>query len=398
MIYLVVLLLLLLLSFRYDINGKTEGRDLWYGVVLILFILIAGLRWRLGVDTPGYIETFYHKTFAIYNLTYDDLSIGKKPLWVLLNSLVFSLGGRFYIIQIIQATFVNVSIFLYFKKHCNYIFTCVLFYYISAYIGLNMEAMKAAMSIAVVLYANDFLLEKKWVKAYLLYFVAILFHPQSLLLLLMPLFLLLRFDKKGLFAIVLTFIIGYTIQSFLGIYLDVIEAIGDDAIISKSHAYTSNTQYINGNPSLIGKLVREYSYFIYLLLCMMYLKWKCPHDKLMKLEPFIMVGMLCIVMQMNVRIFYRYSQTFCVYRILLYAYVFVKIATNSRNLSYPLRFCKSLFIHFLPLIICMLLPYTKNNTIVRYLPYNSVINCKIDKEREKFYHEWERCRANFKEY
>ena len=130
----------------------------------------------------------------------------------------------------------------------------------------------------------------------------------------------------------------------------------------------------------------------------MYLKWKCPHDKLMKLEPFIMVGMLCIVMQMNVRIFYRYSQTFCVYRILLYAYVFVKIATNSRNLSYPLRFCKSLFIHFLPLIICMLLPYTKNNTIVRYLPYNSVINCKIDKEREKFYHEWERCRANFKEY
>ena len=53
MIYLIVIILLLLLSFRYDINGKTEGREQCYLAMLVIFILIAGLRWRLGVDTPN---------------------------------------------------------------------------------------------------------------------------------------------------------------------------------------------------------------------------------------------------------------------------------------------------------------------------------------------------------
>ena len=60
MIYFVVLLLLLILTVRYDINGKTEYRDQWYNAVLVILILIAGLRFRLGVDTVNYIYMFYH--------------------------------------------------------------------------------------------------------------------------------------------------------------------------------------------------------------------------------------------------------------------------------------------------------------------------------------------------
>ena len=60
------------------------------------------------------------------------------------------------------------------------------------YFYQNMEEMKSAISLAVALYGNDYILEKKWIKAYLLYFVALLFHPSAAFFLLTPLFLFLR--------------------------------------------------------------------------------------------------------------------------------------------------------------------------------------------------------------
>ena len=73
MIYFVVLLLLLILTVRYDINGKTEYRDQWYNAVLVILILIAGLRFRLGVDTVNYIYMFYHDFPSLFDIDIDFL-------------------------------------------------------------------------------------------------------------------------------------------------------------------------------------------------------------------------------------------------------------------------------------------------------------------------------------
>lgn len=114
MIYLAVFILLLFLSFHYDICGAKGGRDAWYSVILIVFILIAGLRWRLGVDTPNYLDEFYYETPRLDLLSIEDLKL-TKPLWILLNSIVLTFFGRFYVVQLIHATFIN-TFYLYFKK------------------------------------------------------------------------------------------------------------------------------------------------------------------------------------------------------------------------------------------------------------------------------------------
>ena len=88
MIYIFIAILLLFFSFRYDICGKSKGRDLLYYMVMVILIMTAGLRYRLGIDTPNYISHFYHDIPSLGNLTYDDIGIGAKPLWVLLNSLM----------------------------------------------------------------------------------------------------------------------------------------------------------------------------------------------------------------------------------------------------------------------------------------------------------------------
>ena len=128
MIYLSVLFILLYFSFYYDINGKTKGRNFFYRFMLLLFILIAGFRWRLGVDTPNYLYNFYHYIPTLDKFSFTDYSIGQSPFFVLMNSLVKSCGGRFYIVQLIHATIVNVLVFRYIKRHSSFIFTSVFFY------------------------------------------------------------------------------------------------------------------------------------------------------------------------------------------------------------------------------------------------------------------------------
>ena len=98
----------MVLTIRYDVNGKTEYRDQWYNAVIVILILIAGLRFRLGEDTINYIYAFYHDTPELPDIDIDTfLSSDQPPLWILLNSIIKTLGGRFFVVQLIQATILN---------------------------------------------------------------------------------------------------------------------------------------------------------------------------------------------------------------------------------------------------------------------------------------------------
>lgn len=93
MIYFIILILILGLSVRYYILRKKAGREQWYKLLLVALVLVAGLRWRLGVDTPNYIFSFYYTIPVFRHLTFEDID-ATKPMWILLNSIVKSLGGR----------------------------------------------------------------------------------------------------------------------------------------------------------------------------------------------------------------------------------------------------------------------------------------------------------------
>ena len=173
--------------------------------MLFVFILLSGLRWRLGVDTTGYLYNFYHEYPTLNKFSLEDYSLFSSPLFVLLNSFVLTLGGRFYVVQLIHASFVNILIFKYIKKHTQYLFICLFFYAVVAYSKYNMEIMKGSMSIVICLFANDYILEKKWVKGYILYFIALLFHAQTILLFFIPFLFSLRLNIKGLLVLICAF-------------------------------------------------------------------------------------------------------------------------------------------------------------------------------------------------
>lgn len=384
MIYLVVLFLLLLLSFIYDINGKVKNRDFWYNTMLVVFILIAGLRWRLGVDTPNYLGSFYHVYPTIDNFSFSDYGIAKSPLYVLINSVVKTLGGRFYVVQLIHATIVNVLIFKYIKKHTAYIYTSVFFYALFAYTSYNMEIMRGSLSIVICLFSNDFILEKKWVKGYSLLVLALLFHPQTLVLFLMPILFFLRLNKTGIIILICAFFIGMVIMQIFGDYLWLFE--GDENIEDKVSSYVNSERYGEQGGKFgffVGACFMPIFYMIYSLL---YAKKNRSDNKLLMLEPFLMLCIMFIVIRLNVEIAYRYIDYYKIYYCLFYANLFVNFIVDEKILRRGLAFFRS-FLIFCPFFYFIVVRgyITDAGKGFRYNPYTSIFDRTIDKQRQMRY-------------
>ena len=392
MVYFVILFLFLYLSFVYDIQHIKRNRYISYIAIQLILILFAGLRYRIGGDTLNYIFFFYHEYPDLPNFSFSDYPIGQDPLYVLINSIVKSLGGRFYWVQLIQASFVIILTFKYFKRHTRYIFTCALFFYFFCYTYFCMEVMRASMSIVVSLYANDYIMEKKWVKGYLLYYVAILFHIQAVVLLAMPLFFSLKFDKRGLIVVGCAFLIGLILKEKLSDYLMLFSV---SEVIDKKAGYYAGADEYNSGGNLKYFIVYVFPQLAYAILCIFYFKIKGMKRNLEKIQPFIMLGLIFLVIQSNFEIAMRYAFCYVMYLIILYSECFVHIATNNKKVPGLMKYVRTSVFFAVFFFLVGWKHYRDNYS--RFIPYFSVIDRKIDTTRENLYNKIEMM-ANINEY
>ena len=381
MIYLVVILLILFLSFRYDINGKTKYRDQWYLAILVFLILIAGLRWRIGTDTARYLHAYYVgcPTLASFKMEYF-MMIGEDPGWMFLNAIVKSMGLPFFYVQLVHASIINILIFKFIKRHCEYIFTCVFFYFIFAYLGYNFEIMRGSLSIVLCLYANDFILEKKWIKGYILYFVALLFHGQTIVLLLIPLLFFMRLNFMGVVILLSACVLGYIFQSIFSDYIYLIEF--NESIQDKAEGYLSNDDGLGGVSGFGSVLKTLFGTFLFGLFSLWYAKKQDKYKNLSCMEPMMMLFLLFTLLKLGLRIAYRYEDYFKIYAIVYYSVLFVDLVKMHRKSTVIVAYTRT-FLIFSLLIVTMLLTYFNNKKMyVMYYPYSSVIERHVDKARE----------------
>lgn len=391
MVYIIVLILLVYLSFIYDIREKTKNRAFWYRFMLLVFILLAGLRWRLGVDTPNYLEHFYYKYPTLDKFSFTEYGIGKDPFYVLINSVVKTLGGRFFVVQLIQASIVNILIFKYIKKHSKYFFTCIFLYYISFYYNFNMEIMRASISVVICLFAYDFFLDKKWLKGYLLLCLALMFHLQTIVMFVLPIFLFLRLNKLGIFIIFGAFLFAIYVNKIFGEYLmmlDVVSEVGAE----KAEQYLNSDTFGDQTKNLKFMAVMYFPYIIYSIASLLYLKKNDKDNPLLKLEPFLLLGVIFVVMELNLYIAYRFVDHFKIYFILFFSELLLNlIKQRVYRLSKGVVFARTFIIFILFFFMIGLTNYRRFD---RFYPYSSVIERKIDKTREQGFMKHDRMPAN----
>lgn len=380
MLYFVILFLLLVLSVHYDIKGKTVYRDQWYTAVIVILILIAGLRYRLGEDTINYTYMYYHDTPDLYKIDIDILlNSGQPPLWILLNSIIKTLGGKFFIVQLVAAIIINTLILKYFKKHSPYPFACVAIFFFWRYLYYNMVLMKAAIALSIVLFANDFFLDKKYTKGFFLLLIATGFHQSSLLLVIVPFFKFLRFNTLGVFILIGTYFLGAFLQSKLGDVFELFEF--SEGVSDKLDNYL-DSDFMTQVHNLNFFIVKFFPLIIYPIISLMYLKQNCKESPVHRLEPFLMLGLISQVMQFNIHIFYRYVYVFLPYFMIYMAQFFIEFSMNSLKLKKSLAFVRT-FVLFVPIIASI--AFFHPLTYISFYPYSSVVERRIDKDREYYY-------------
>ena len=375
LIYIVVFILLLLLSFHYDISGNRVGRDGWYNTVLVILILIAGLRWRIGTDTIAYLARFYYIYPTVDKFSFGDNILGSDPLYALINIIVKTLGGRFYMVQIIQATIVNVLVFKYIKRHTKYIFTCILFYLFINYLNFNMETMRASISIAICLFGNDYIMEKKWLKGYLLYAIACLFHYQTLVILLLPSLFWIRFNRFGIVLFVVAFLAGFFLKSIIEDYMFLIE--GNEIIEEKVEDKIYSDRWGEQQGNFFYFLGLIFMKIVYPITSFFIIKRYSKDKNLIRLEPFVIFGVMFVFCQLNINIAFRYVYFFEIYFAILYSEVFANLFPWV--LRKKRQFAFSFLIFFPVLFYHGRIRYQSH----LYHPYTSVIEMSVDREKEE---------------
>lgn len=387
MIYLLITLLLLFFIYQYDIRKSTKNRTISYNLTLFILTALAGMRYCIGGDTINYLHSFYHEIPCLYELTLDDFSWDAEPLWTLLNSFVLSFGGRWFIVQFIQALLVNYLIFKYFKRHSEYIYTCVLFYFIWMYIFYVTEELRASISVAICLYANDYFLQKKWWKGYILLLVGCMFHKSTYALLIIPPILFRLRSNVFAAAIAIVAIIGsYIIKSQLGDYIDLISI--DDNIDDKLYNYANSDTYGENNRNINAFIIQVLPFLVYPLFALYYASKRKRYD-LLSLKPFLILAIIFVAIRSNIEIFYRYFHFYACYEIIFISYLLIDLLKRNsvatiydRTVTLSLSLTK-VCILFFPLFA--LIGKSYQTQWPRYYPYTSIIQQEIPRSRIQVY-------------
>lgn len=207
MIYFLTILINLLFIFLYD-KFKVKNSKIAYNFLLIAFILIAGLRWKVGGDTLVYQNKFENNIVTIFNLNYENIwDSGFEPGIVILMSLCKTIFNEFWFFQFVHATIVNVILFKFFKKYTVYKFTAVFVYSFFYFFYFNTEILREVLAICIFIYMYPLLENKKYKKYYLLNIIALFFHTSAIILLIIPIFSKIKFNKKGIYYLTGLFVI-----------------------------------------------------------------------------------------------------------------------------------------------------------------------------------------------
>ena len=400
MLYLLILVLLLLLSYHYDYQHHTKYRREWFGFILIIFILIAGLRYRIGVDSVRYMSSFSDlpNLFELNGFDYDSTRYGRGYLF--LNAVVKTLCPDFVAMQFTLACLVNCVLFRFIYQNTPHIFLCTILYAVAQYFNYNFEILRESCAISIFLLSWPFFINGDWLKYYLCSLIAILFHPSAIFILSLPILKLKRLQSlfTGSIITIALLIVVYFISKIIAqVFFEWIRLIELSQIENYANTYENSGYAGEKSYNIIGLSVNLLTTVIYPLAALLLLnsnlliKTGIMRDKNSNncLGIMLFCFMALSIASLNLRILYRFTNYFFPFLFIVLADVNlqkVRILSKRYTLSFGIW---SLIIF--PYIFLNIygnfstLGDTGMSKIHRYYPYSSIIFPEMDKTREKLF-------------
>lgn len=370
LVYLIIGLILLFLSYKYDYKGTVKNRDLWQFLILSFMIAVVGLRYHIGSDTVVYEWNFNTSYTPDFDVFIKDWQEYNQPLWMFVMSFCKTFFNSFVAVQFFHAIVYNVLLMRFIKKLTRWQFTALLLAFSQIWFANSFEVLRE--SISAVLYMNALILldGKKYLRYILLGVLATGFHSFAFIIfLLTPIVVNMRY-KLLLISFVIIYIVVRIIDvSIVNNALTAISLLMSDSVADKMSLYIG--QEDTTVVSLLG-LVR--SFFLSLLLPLLVLKYSDPEKTFYK--KLLILWMIFSCMTVKIPILYRMEN----YLTIIYIVLLVNMIYERRIPNNALHIF-SIWLVVGTVIMSFRDLYRPNNIIeyrpnvhydCRYFPYKTI--------------------------
>lgn len=398
MLYVAVLVLTLFLSSRYDFHARQRGKLGWYIILLIIFILIAGLRYRIGVDTVRYDSQYRELPTLSEFFTYNLSKTRFDPGYVFFNAIARSISDSFVAMQFLQAIYVNCIMFWFLKKYSSKIFLAIFFYAIILYLNFMCEVMRESCAVVTFLLGFPYFVQGKWLKYYICAIISVLFHSSALITLVLPVLYIpiirhiFSIGKRTPVILLFTFFVGVAVSTTLFRFIG--ENIEIGSIQEKALSYGKNdlSGMVLNIFGILSVILRQVALP---LLSIMIVHNRNEFFKIRNkdYQPISFMVVFCLlfaVLSIPIALCYRYNNYFAPFAIIVMANAaYSKIYVNHRKIKLDNSFWSITLGCFIFLQLYGLIAPKKNQggiaDINRYYPYSSVFTEEKDPDREELF-------------
>lgn len=379
MIYLYVFIILAFFTFYFDILQKNTGKLVIYILECLILILFMGVRFRVGGDSLRYEEKFIDLPTLSEILKYGTEELGYQPLWYLLNAIIKKYLDSFILFQIVHASFLNIAVFFTFNKYVQHKFTAVLLYYVCWYLYFSTEVLRESFSVVVFMLSFHYLIEKRYIKYYLLSIIAFLFHSSAGILFILPLILIFLSSSNKLLqllgSVVIAFIFSYLIE-------DQLPALVSQNILNE-HSLNALEKSINFRKYNIFGILKSFIYLLPTVLTLLAIRKSHYNNKIN--NSILTLYLTFQIVAMFYMPFGRFRNYFCI--------LFIVVLTDLLYMQEKYNLNKKMvYLATLITIISRIDVYTVDTTRIfggvkshyydLYIPYYSIFNPIIDNHRE----------------
>jgi EpsG family len=383
-LYLVIALYLVFLSFYYDFNRRNAPsfRLVHYWLILLILVLISGFRYRLAPDTVAYMYQFQTDVVPLDKISLDYIINSRyQPFWVLLNSICKTFDS-FVMLQFLVAWIFNGCVFYFLRRATTKFFTAVLLFYLIFYFYFSMEIMRESLAVAMFLIAIVRYNNKRMLSFYGWLIAAALFHKFALLAVLIGMLAINRRIPAVLKAM-LSMAIVVSLASSDNI-LDYISSLAP--FLADLHLELYD---VNNKLSTLG-LVYNLLRIIPILLVVLYYQYRPLPDLLFRKEvifPLCWAYVLIVAIRITAIPFMdRISNYFVFFVLACLVSSLADMTAKSSLRAFQLPLVGSAIVLSFVFYVLPLLPpdplLGDIPTYRRYYPYSSVFSMETDPDRE----------------
>lgn len=363
-------------------------------MVCLLLICIAGLRYRLGTDTTVYMQD-YKTLHPISQLHLADFSNSRyQPGYIILTSLAKQISPDFTLFQFMHSLIFNSVVFYFIYKYSRNRFFALLIYFFYLYFIMAFQQLREALAVSVFLLAWPFFRDRKWIWWYLAAILAFNFHVSAGMMFFLPLIALpgirelFKFGKRTIFVCLGIAVVGFVIQKLFFSYLEILALT--DNLTERIQTYGESelgTSTFNFRGVIV--FIIQYALYPFVILFLKYKERDQETEQTKKWNVFVLMSIYVTIFTLFVAIFGRYNNYFFPFVIVFMSnFIFKPFYVNRKKIRLT-------FVYWMFFFLPMFTIHTYNNYFIGlnraktykaymfYYPYNSVLDKGKDETREK---------------